>query len=160
MQLVRGVEPLMAVLGIAWLLLAVLELTRGLGSTATVLSRTIWVVFIADFGTRLLIAPDKLLYLRRHWIVALSLALPALRLASVLRVGRLARVARSIRGVRLLRTLTSVNRAIASLRASMRRRGFGYVMAMTMVVTLGGAAGMYALEQVRCERRRRVSLHE
>jgi voltage-gated potassium channel len=39
-----------------------------------------------------------------------------------------------------------LNRAITSLRATMRRRGFGYVSAMTLVVTLGGAAGMYAFE--------------
>jgi voltage-gated potassium channel len=145
-NVVRGVEPLMALLGIVWLLLVVLEFTRGLGTLATTLSRAIWMLFVADFLARLFIAPDKLLYLRRQWLVALSLALPALRFARFIRVLRVARVARSIRGLRLLRTLTSVNRAISSLRATMRRRGFGYVMAMTVAVTVGGAAGMYALE--------------
>ncbi len=33
-----------------------------------------------------------------------------------------------------------------ALGASMGRRGFGYVVALTMIVTLAGAAGMYAFE--------------
>ena len=74
----------------------------------------------------------------------LALALPAVRVARLI---RFVRVTRALRGVRLLRTLTSLNRAIASLRMTMRRRGFGYVVAMTCIVTLGGAAGMYAFER-------------
>ncbi len=34
-----------------------------------------------------------------------------------------------------------------SLGATMKRRGFGYVMAITIAVTFAGAAGMYALEK-------------
>jgi voltage-gated potassium channel len=34
-----------------------------------------------------------------------------------------------------------------SLGATMRRRGFGYVMLLTLIVTFGGAAGMYAIEK-------------
>ena len=142
-NLVRAVEPVMALLGIIWLLLLVLDLTRGLNPLLSEASRAIWIIFIVDFIAEFAVAPAKGLYLRRHWIVVLSLALPALRFARVIRLVRVARVARS---VRLLRTVTSLNRALASLRATMQRRGFGYVMAMTVVVTLGGAAGMYGLE--------------
>jgi len=35
---------------------------------------------------------------------------------------------------------------MGALGKSMRRRGFGYVTALTVPVTLGGAAGMYGLE--------------
>lgn len=34
-----------------------------------------------------------------------------------------------------------------ALGAAMQRRGFGYVAALTLVVTLAGAAGMYAFEK-------------
>jgi len=34
-----------------------------------------------------------------------------------------------------------------SLAATMKRRAFGYVMMVTLIVTFGGAAGMYALEK-------------
>jgi voltage-gated potassium channel len=148
-NVVRAIEPLMALLGIVWLLLVVLELTAGLSPTAVAISRAIWAVFILDFIGEFLVAPDKSLYLRRHWIVAVSLALPALRFVRAVRLLRLARVVRagtSAPPLRLLRTVTSLNRALGSLRATMRRRGAGYVVAMTLVVTVGGAAGMYALE--------------
>jgi voltage-gated potassium channel len=139
----------MAVLGIVWLLLLVIELTRGSSGALTVASGAIWIVFLADFLAEYTIAPSKRLYLRRHWLVLVSLALPALRVARairILRLARLSRVSSSIRGVRLLRTLTSLNRAMTSLRATMRRRGFAYVSALTLLVTLGGAAAMYAFE--------------
>lgn len=140
------VEPLMAVLGIVWLLLLVLEFTRGITPALAAVSRVIWAVFVADFLVQFLVAPRKGLYLRRHWLVAVSLALPALRFARLFRVFRVARGVRAVRGLRLLRTLTSFNRGMASLRATMRRRGFGYVSALTLLVTLLGAAAMYALE--------------
>lgn len=146
MNVVRTVEPLMALLGLVWLVLVVIEFTRGLTPTAAALSRAIWVAFALDFAAELLVAPDKGAYLRRHWLALISLALPALRFARLVRVARIARFGGSAPGIRLLRTVTSLNRALGSLRTTMRRRGFGYVMAMTLLVTVGGAAGMYALE--------------
>ena len=138
----------MAMLGMVWLLLLVIQLTRGTTSGALAAASTaIWIVFLADFAAEFVIAPDKRLYLRRHWLVLLSLALPPFRLARAIRVARIARISRfSPAGVRLLRTLTSLNRAMVSLRATMRRRGFAYVSALTLLVTFGGAAAMYTFE--------------
>lgn len=145
-NIIRAVEPVMAGLGFFWLLLLVLEFTRGLTPALSRASTAIWIVFLVDFLAELTIAPDRRLYLRRHWLALVSLALPGLRFVRLLRVAPALRAARAVRGVRLLRTVTSLNGAIRSLRATMRRRGFGYVSAMTVVVTFGGAAGMYAFE--------------
>lgn len=136
----------MAMLGIVWLLLLVIELTGHAAHSVVLASNTIWAIFIADFLAEFIVAPRKGLYLRRHWLVLVSLLLPGLRIARAVRVSRVARVMRSLRGVRLLRTLTSMNRAMTSLRATMRRRGFSYVSALTLLVTIGGAAAMYAFE--------------
>lgn len=73
--------------------------------------------------------------------------LPALRIARLGRVARLLRVARAQRGVRLLRVLSSLNRGMRALSTSLSRRGFGYALALTLIVTLVGAAGMYAFER-------------
>jgi voltage-gated potassium channel len=62
------------------------------------------------------------------------------------RAVRLLRLASTTRGLRLFRILSSLNRGMRALRASMGRRGFGYVLALTAVVTLVGAAGMQAFE--------------
>ena len=134
----------MAFLGLVWLILLVLELTGRATPMVTTAGGVIWGAFVLHFLLEFTVAPKKGRYLRRRWLTVLALALPAVR---VVRVLRLFRLARALRGVRLLRTLTSLNRAIASLRATMRRRGFSYVLAMTVIVTIGGAAGMYALER-------------
>jgi len=143
-QLEEWIERPMQILGLVWLVLLVVELAHGLSPGLGVLSAAIWVIFIIDFTLRLILAPDKTRYLRENWLVAVSLLLPALR---VLRFLRLMRVLRATRGLRFLRIVTSVNRSMNSLRRALGRRGFGYVTGLTLVVTLAGAAGMYAFER-------------
>jgi voltage-gated potassium channel len=137
--------PMLA-LGLAWLALLVVELTRGLSPLLETLSTVIWVVFVADFALKLLLAPRKLDYLKSNWLTLVALALPALRVLRIARAVRVLRFARAARGVRLVRIVTSLNRGMRALGASLGRRGFGYVAALTLVVTLAGAAGMYAFE--------------
>lgn len=134
----------LAVLGVVWLVLVVVEMTRGLGPFLTGLTMAIWVVFLLDFALKLILASDKLGFLRSNLLTAISLAVPALRTVRLLRVLRASRAAR---GLRLLRLLTSMNRGMRSLGMSLRRRGFGYVLLSTLLVLVGGAAGMYAFER-------------
>ena len=101
----------MIVLGFVWLGLLIVELTRGAGPVLQGLATAIWVVFILEFGLRLLLAPDKLTYLRKRWLTALALLVPAFRILRLARVVRLARVARVARGLRLVRVITSLNAA-------------------------------------------------
>jgi voltage-gated potassium channel len=54
--------------------------------------------------------------------------------------------ARATRSIRLFRVLTSINRGMKALGSSFGRRGFGYVVALTVIVTFAGAAGMLAFE--------------
>jgi voltage-gated potassium channel len=81
-----------------------------------------------------------------NWLTAISLLVPALRIFRVFRVFRLLRLARVGRGLRLFRVVSSLNRGMRALGASLRRRGFGYVLALTVLVVFAGAAGMYAFE--------------
>jgi voltage-gated potassium channel len=141
----------MAVLGLAWLGVFVLDMTVGLNRLLTVLSATIWILFIGDFVLRLVLAPDRLVYVRRNWLTALSLLVPALRIGRLFVAARALRAARAARGLRLVRAVTSLNRGIGALEATMRRRGVSYVVLLTVVVTLAGAAGMYALEPRRSD---------
>lgn len=148
-QLTEVLEGPMTLLGFVWLGIVVAELA---GKTGVALSRAgtlIWIVFLLDFVAELIVAPRRSEYLRQHWLAALSLAVPALRVARFIRVVRLARAARALsasRGLRLLRLVTSFNRGMHALRRSMVRRGFGYVALLTLLVVLAGAAGMLAFE--------------
>ena len=140
LRIERWLEMPMLVLGVVWLVLLIVELTRGISPALDTASNAIWIVFIVEFGLRFFIAPEKLRFMRRNWLTAISLLLPALR------IFRIARILRFARGIRLARIVTSINRGMRSLGRTMGRRGFGYVLALTVMVCFAGAAGMYAFE--------------
>lgn len=140
-QLEDWLDVPMLALSFVWLALFVVELIWGLNPFLDTASTTIWILFIFNFLLEFAIAPHKRTYLRRNWLTVCSLALPALRIL------RIFRVVRAARGVRLLGIMTRTNRGMKSLSTSFRRRGFGYVVASTTIVTLVGAAGMYAFER-------------
>jgi voltage-gated potassium channel len=141
-----ALETPMVVLAFVWLTLLVAELVWGELRLFAVIGSVIWIVFIVDFVVKLVLAPRKLSYVRRNWLAALSLAIPALRVFRIARVMRLLRVARVGRGLRLVRVVSSLNRGMRALRGTLGRRGFGYVASLTALVLFAGAAGMYAFE--------------
>lgn len=143
-RLESALETPMAILGVVWLGLMVIELTWGLSAFEAEVVRLIWALFILDFLLRLWLTPRKLGYLRRNWLTAIALLLPALRM---LRFARAFRALARLRGVRLVRVLSSVNRGMGALGKTMRRRGFAYVLALTTIVTVACAAGMLSFEQ-------------
>lgn len=144
-------EGPMALLGFVWLALMVVDFVSGLPAILNVIETIIWITFILDFALRFWLAPSKSNYLQHNVLTALSLAVPALRVFRALRVVRALRAARALRtaarGSRLVRVVGSLNRAMRALGRSFRRRGFGYVVALTVVVLLAGAAGMLAFER-------------
>lgn len=146
-KLLRSVEKFlegpMIFLGFVWLILLVIELVWGLLKPLEYLSLTIWIIFIIDFIIKFVLTPSKAGFLKKNWLTAISLIIPALR---VFRIFRALRLLRGLRGVRLVRIVSSLNRSMNSLAATMQRRAFGYVLMITLIVTFGGAAGMYALE--------------
>lgn len=136
-------EPMMVLLGILWLLLLIVEFAWGLTRWVTWIGNAIYIVFIIEFLLRFSIAPGKRTFLKRNWLTLIALALPALR---ILRLARALRLLRFTRGLRLVRLLTSMNRGLRSLGRAMQQRGAGYVGALTLAVTLTGAAGMLVFE--------------
>ncbi|HEX6084045.1 MAG TPA: ion transporter [Thermoanaerobaculia bacterium] len=143
-QLEQMLERPMIVLSLVWVALVALEFAQGLTRPVEIAGLVIWGLFAADFLIKLLVAPRKWLFLRRNWITALSLLLPAFRL---LRLGRAFRAVRVLRGVRFAKMLGTLNRGMRALRRSMRRQGFGYVVALTLLVLFSAAAGMMAFER-------------
>ena len=146
-RLLRAVERIlegpMIFLGFVWLVLLVIELVWGINKILEYVGIGIWGIFIIDFLIKFSFAPEKLFFLKKNWLTAISLFIPALR---VFRVFRFARLLRSLRGIRLVRIVSSFNRSMRSVGKTMQRRGFGYVMIITLIVIFAGAAGMYALE--------------
>jgi voltage-gated potassium channel len=145
-RLENWLETPLLVLSFVWLVLFIIEQIYGLSPLLDWTNTVIWTIFIADFALKFTLAPQKLAYLKTNWLTAVALALPALRVFRVVRVVRILRAARVARGLRLVRVLTSLNRGMKTLGASLGRRGLPYVIALTFVVTFAGAAGIYAFE--------------
>jgi len=140
-------ETPLLLLGFVWLALLIAEFVWGESPLLNGLSNVIWGIFIIDFAVKFILAPQKIEYLKSNWLTVIALVLPALRIFRIFYLARILRAARVARGVRLVRVLTSLNRGLKSLGASLGRRGFAYVLAATVFVTFAGAAGMYALER-------------
>lgn len=143
-QLEAWLEMPMTVLAAVWLVLMVVEMGWGISHFGQQIANLIWLVFVLDFLLRLTIAPRRLVYLRKNWLTAVALLLPALRM---FRFARLLRALSRARGLQLVRILGSVNRGMRALGKTMRRRGLGYILALTIIVALTGAAGMMFFER-------------
>jgi voltage-gated potassium channel len=133
-------------LSLVWLLLIIIDFTAGLPRVLEIASYIIWGLFVLDFLIRLIIAPHRRAYLRHNWLLAVSLALPALRVFGLAQTFRMFQVARATRSLSLLRLVTSVNRTVRAVSQLMRRRGLGFVLVLSVVVTFAGAAGMEYFE--------------
>ena len=142
-QLEEWLETPMIVLSFVWFVLVLMELVWGDAALFQVFGTIIWIIFIADFVLRFVIAPRKPVFLRRNLITIAALALPALRM---LRGLQLLRVARAARGLTLVRIVGTANRSMNALKRSLGRRGLGYVLLVTLLVALLGAGGMLAFE--------------
>jgi voltage-gated potassium channel len=101
----------------------------------------IWVVFAVDFIVRLALADSKVGHLKRNWLTALALVLPAFR------IFRAARAVRAVRSLRLARLVTGTNRGALALRRVVGFAGAGYVVVLTVVIWLLGAAGIVYFER-------------
>ncbi|MBD2258042.1 potassium channel family protein [Pseudanabaena sp. FACHB-2040] len=145
-QLEDWLEIPMLLLGFVWLALFIVEIIWGLSSFLEAASTTIWIIFILDFAIKIMIAPRKWAYLKKSWLTVFSLLLPALRVFRVVHVAQALRGVRAVRGLKLLRVMTRTNRGMRALAASVNRRGFGYIVGLTLIVVLIGAAGMYTFE--------------
>ena len=139
----RILEGPMIFLAFIWLILLVIELVWGISKLLEYVSYVIWGIFIIDFVIKFLLAPGKLFFLKKNWLTAISLFIPAIR---IFRVFRFVKILRGLRGIRLVRIISSFNRSMRSLGKTMHRRAFGYVMLITLIVIFAGAAGMYAFE--------------
>lgn len=142
----RLLEVPMALLGFVWLVLIVVDLTTGLSPFLQTVSTSIWIAFLLDFLLKFTLAPAKIPFLRANVITIISLAVPALRFVRLARGFTLLRSLRAARGVRLVKLIGSLNRGLRSLSRSLERRGFGYILLTTLLVTLLGSVGMYAFE--------------
>lgn len=142
-QMDQWLEMPMLVLSLLWLAIVLAELLGAGHRLLAVFGTVIWLIFILEFVARFSLAPAKGQFLRRNWLTLLALVVPAFRLFRSL---ALLRAVRGLRGLRLVRIIGTANRSMNALKTTLRRRGFGYVAGLTLLVTALGAAGMLSFE--------------
>lgn len=135
----------MAILSMVMLALVVIDLTVVVAPETTVwLERAnwlIWGVFALEFAFKLLVAPNKRRYMSRHWFDALVVIVPMFRVVRALRILRVTKA------YPMFKLVAYIGRSSSSLRVFFTERRLGYLGALTVLVTVVGAAGVYLLER-------------
>ncbi len=150
-RLVEVLDIPMVLLAFVWLALAVVELVWGLSPALQTLGLAIWVIFLLEFVLELALSPQKLEYLRKNWLTAIALVIPALRIFRIFSAIQALGTLQAARSFSLVRVIATMNRSMRALRRALAARGIGYVAALTLVVLFAGAAGMYSFEHVGLE---------
>mgnify|MGYP005848324673 CR=1 FL=1 len=135
----------LAVLSLVWAGLLVVELAADLPPEVSeriyMADIAIWGVFAVAFLLEFAIAPHKGHYLRTHVLAAISVVLPFARAFRILGL------ARALRSVSLVRVTLVANRASAGIAELFSRQRFHYLLALTAIVTVLGAAAAFYFER-------------
>lgn len=108
--------------------------TLSLGLTVT--GWLIWLIFVAEFVARLVVAPKTGEFLKRNWWQVVFLVLPFLR------------IFRLIRAIRVLRTGRVLSSAVRSSRSARRVLGsrVGWLAVVSAITALGSSQLLYEFE--------------
>lgn len=144
--LAEGLEehltPVMSALGVVFLLVVLAEPRARPGSALSVLLTVtgwlLWGVFAAEYVARLVIAPDRVRFLRRTWWQLLFLVLPFLRFLRLVRLLRLLRTGRVLSSA--IRSTRSAGRVLSSR--------LGWVASLTVITILTGSQLLYEFGEV------------
>ncbi len=143
-KLDRYLDLPLALASVVVVLLVIIQLTgevnepwRGRMET---LSWGLWGLFFLEFVAKFSLAPAKRRYLRKHWLDVLIVLLPFLKFL------RLARVLRATRALPIFRLLVFGGRGSESTLELLRRRRFGQLGIISVMVILIGASVGYLLE--------------
>ena len=142
----RKLERPMLFLSSVWFLVIITELVNGMSPVLESLGTILWALFVLYFGLRLAIVPNRVVFLKRNWLFVLAIIVPVLRLFPFLQKFPLARALTATFGMQVIWMFASADQGLRALRRIMGRQGTGYVLTLTVVVILAGAAGMLHYE--------------
>jgi voltage-gated potassium channel len=139
-ELLDRLTPVMSALSVVFVLVVIGESLATSGSTLslglTVAGWLIWLVFVAEFVARLVIAPKTVKFLKRNWWQVAFLVLPFLRILRLLR---------TIRFLRAGRVLSSAVRSSRSARQVLGSR-VAWLAVVSAIVALGSSLLLYEFE--------------
>lgn len=135
--LLDRLTPVMSALGLIFLLIVLAEQfarpDSALETFLSVCGWVLWVVFVAEFVARLVVAPNTGRFLRRNWWQLLFLVLPFLRFL---------RLVRAVRFLRTGRVLSSAVRSSRSARSVLGSR-VGWLAMVCVIAILTSSQLLY-----------------
>lgn len=139
-ELLDRLTPVMSALSVVFVLVVISESLAPSGTTLslglTVAGWLIWLMFVAEFIARLVVAPKTVEFLKRNWWQVAFLVLPFLR------------VLRLIRTIRILRTGRVLSSAVRSSRSARRILGsrVGWLAVVSAINALGSSQLLYEFD--------------
>jgi voltage-gated potassium channel len=131
-SLTRWLDLPLALASVLFVLLTVIQLTTPLPASRRALvaavETAIWAFFLVSFVSELVLAPDRLRFLRRHWMRAITVVVPFLGFLRALAVLRVAQWAP------YLRLLLFGHRTGSPALEILRRRHLGKVALVSLMV--------------------------
>lgn len=115
-RLESEMEIPMFLLSLFWLYLLIVDLAKGLSSVQEAIFYIVWIIFILEYLAKLLLASDKLNYIKSNLITLLALVIPAFRVLRIFYALRLLRSATFISSTNVVRALTSGRRFLSALK--------------------------------------------
>lgn len=109
-------ETPMFLLAIFWLYLFIVELSKGLSAFQEKMVFIIWILFILEFLLKIFLAEDKSAYIKKNWITAVALVVPAFRSLRLIRALRVLRSARVASVSKFVKALTSTSRFVRDVK--------------------------------------------
>ncbi len=139
-QLLDRLTPVMSALSVVFVLVVIAESLANSGTTLslglTVAGWLIWLIFVAEFVARLVVAPKTKEFLKRNWWQVAFLVLPFLRIL---------RLVRTFRILRAGRVLSSAVRSSRSARRALGNR-VGWLAVVSAITALGSSQLLYEFE--------------
>lgn len=137
----RRLDPVMAVLAVAWGAFVAYELVAPAGQrgTLSLVSDVVWGIFLLEFATKLVVSGHPFRFLRRRWPSVFFLAVPLLRAV------RIIPALRTLRILPTARVLGSSYRAIGTARGLLGGR-LSFLAVTTLSVMIAGAQLLYLLD--------------
>jgi voltage-gated potassium channel len=139
-ELLDRLTPMMSALSVVFVLVVIGESLATSGTALalglTVTGWLIWLLFVAEFVARLVVAPKTAEFLKRNWWQIVFLVLPFLR------------ILRLIRTIRILRTGRVLSSAVRSSRSARRVLGsrIGWLAVVSAITALGSSQLLYEFE--------------
>lgn len=144
----KKIELPMLFLSFVWLFVLITELVHGANSGLSEFGTILWALFILYFILRLVIAPSKMVLLKKNWLFILAILVSVLRLFPSLEPFPLVRGLTVTFGMQVIWIFASADQGIRFVRRALGKRAAGYVLALTSVIILAGAAGILHFESM------------